>query len=58
MGTDSMIFVPATLDKYVTHALLIPSWVPIMRVPAGIEVFMDIHGYPWIFKFIYFLVQK
>jgi len=57
MGTDSMIFVPAPLDKYDTLARPVPSWVPTMRITVGIEVSMGIHGYPWIFDFIYFLVQ-
>jgi len=57
MGTNSMIRVPTPLDKYDTCARLVPSWVPTMRVPVGIEVSMGIHGYPWGFEFIYFLVQ-
>jgi len=46
IGTDSMILVPTPLDKYHTRARPVPSWVPTMRVPAGIEVSMGIHGYP------------
>jgi len=33
-----MIPVPTPLDKYYTRVRPIPSWVPIMQVPAGIEV--------------------
>jgi len=47
MGTDSMIFVPAPLDRYDTRVRPVPSWVPTMQVPVGIEVSMGIHGYPW-----------
>jgi len=36
-----MISVPAPLDKYDTRVRPVPSWVPIMRVPARIEVSMD-----------------
>ena len=57
MGTDSMIPVPAPLDKFDTRARPVPSWVPTMRVPVGIKVSMGIHGYPWSFEFIYFFVQ-
>jgi hypothetical protein len=57
MGTDSMIPVPDPLDKYDTGARPVPSWVPTIRVPAGTDVSMGIHGNPWIFEFIYFLVQ-
>ena len=55
MGTNSMIFVPASLDKSDVRARPVPSWVPTMPVPTGIEVSMSIHGYPWIFEFIYFV---
>jgi len=57
MGTDSMIPVPAPLDKYDTRVRPVPSWVPTMRVSVGIEVSMGIHGYQWNSEFIYFLVQ-
>jgi len=57
MGTNIMIPVPAPLDKYDTRVRPVPSWVPTIRIPADIEVYMGIHGYPWIFEFIYFLVQ-
>jgi hypothetical protein len=49
MGTDSMISMPLSLDKYDTRVRPVPSWVPTMRVPVGIEVSMGIHGHPWIF---------
>jgi hypothetical protein len=45
MGTDSMILVPAPLDKYDTHVRPVPSWVPTIRIPVGIEVFMDTHEF-------------
>jgi hypothetical protein len=48
-----MISVPAPLDKYDTRARLVPSWVPTVRVPVDIEVFMAIHGYPWIFDIFF-----
>jgi len=59
MGTDSIIVIPAPLDKHDTHARPIPSWVPTIRVHAGIKVSMGIYGYLWIFEFIfiYFFVQ-
>jgi len=57
MGANSMILISASLAKYDTRARRVPSWVPTMRVPAGIEVSIGIHRYPWIFEFIYFLVQ-
>ena len=41
-----MIPVPTPLDKYDIRVCPVPSWVPTMRVPAGIEVSMGIHGYP------------
>ena len=41
-----MILIPAPFDKYDTRVRRVPSWVPTMRVPAGIEVSMGIHGYP------------
>jgi len=53
MGTDSMIFVPASFDKYDTHARPVSSWVPTMRVPAVIEVSMGTHGF-----FNYFIFFK
>lgn len=46
MGTDSMILVPAPLNKYDISARPVPSWVLTMRLPMGIEVSMGIHGYP------------
>jgi len=46
MGTDSMILVSAVLDKYDTCVHPVPSWVPTMWIPTGIEVSMGIHGYP------------
>jgi len=49
MDTDSMIPVSAPFDKYDTRARPIPSGVPTIRVPAGIEVSIGIHGHPWIF---------
>ena len=57
MDTDSMISVPTLLDKYGTRVRPVPSWVPTMWIPVSIEVSVGIHGYPWIFDFIYFLVQ-
>jgi len=57
MGTDSMIPVSAPLDKYDTYNHPVPSWVLTMRVPVGIEVPVGIHGYPWIFEFIYFFYK-
>jgi len=41
-GTDIKIPVSAPLDKYDTRARPVPSWVPTIRVPAGIEVSMGI----------------
>jgi len=43
-----MIPIPP-FDKYDIRVRPIPSWVPTMWVPAGIEVSIGIHGYPWIF---------
>jgi hypothetical protein len=53
MGTNSMIPVPVPLDKYDTRARLVPSWVPTMRVPTGIEVwvFMGTHEFLNLFIF-------
>jgi hypothetical protein len=48
-----MIPVPAPLDKYHTCARPVPSWVPIMRVPAGIEVSMGTHEFLNLFIFLY-----
>jgi hypothetical protein len=48
-----MILVTVPLDKYDTRARPVPSWVPIMRVAAGIEVSMGIHACTWIFEFIF-----
>ena len=45
MGTNSMILVPDPFDKYDTRGRPVPSWVPTMRVPAGIEVSMGTHGF-------------
>jgi len=42
---------------YDTRVRPVSLWVPTMQVPVGIEVSMGIHGYPWGFEFIYFLVQ-
>jgi len=53
MGTDNMISVPAPFDKYDTHASPVPSWVPTIRVPAGIEVSMGTHGFLNLFIFWY-----
>jgi len=41
-----MISVSVPLDKYDTRVRPVPSWVPTMRVPVGIEVSMGIRGYP------------
>jgi len=41
MDTNSMIHVFAPLGRYDICVSLIPSWVPTMWKPAGIEVSMD-----------------
>lgn len=46
MGTNSMILVPALLDKYDTRVRPVSLWVSTMQVPMGIEGSMGIHGYP------------
>jgi len=49
-----MIIVPVPLDKYDTRIRLIPSLVPTIRVPVGIEVsmvFMGTHGFIYLFIF-------
>jgi len=48
-----MIPVPAPLDKYDTRARPIPSWVPTIRVPVGIEVSMGTHEFLNLFIFWY-----
>jgi len=48
-----MIPVPAPLDKYDTRARPVPSWVPTMGIPAGIEVSMGTHGFFNLFIFLY-----
>jgi len=53
MGTNSMIPVPAPLDKYDTRVRPVPSWVPTMRIPVGIEVSMGTHGFFILFIFWY-----
>ena len=46
IGKDSIIYVSALLDKYDTRACPVSSWVPTMRVTAGIDVSIGIHWYP------------
>jgi len=46
-----MILVPAPLDKYDTRARPVPSWVPTMRIPVGIEVSMGTHEFLILFIF-------
>jgi len=46
-----MIPVSAPLDKYDTSVRPIPSWVPTMRVPAGIEVSMGANEFIFILIF-------
>jgi len=53
MGTDSMIPVPAPLDKYDTRAHPVPLWVPTMRLLVGIEVSMGTHEFLILFIFWY-----
>jgi len=51
MGMDSMIPVSGPLDKYDTHVCLVPSWVPIMWVAAGIKVSTSTHEFLNLFIF-------
>ena len=51
MDTDSMIPVPAPLDKYDIRARPVSLWVPTMRIPVGIEVSMGTHEF--LILFIY-----
>ena len=51
MGTDSMIPVPAPLDKYHTCVRHVPSWVPTTRVLKYPWVFMGTHEFLNLFLF-------
>jgi len=53
MGTVSMILVPAPLDKYDARARPVPSWVPTVRIPVGIELSMCTHEFLNFFFFLY-----
>jgi len=53
MGTDSMIPVSVSFDKYDTRIRPIPSWVSTV-----IEVSVGIHRYPLIFLLINFFFKK
>jgi len=53
MGMDSIISVPVLLDKYDTCVRPVLSWVPTMRIAAGIELFMGTHEFLNLFIFWY-----
>jgi len=42
MGTNSMIHVPAPLDKFDTRAISVSSWVPNMWVSMGTHGFLNL----------------
>jgi len=53
-----MIPVSAPWDKYDTRVRPVSSWISTMRVPAGIEVSMGIHGYTHEFLNFFFFFYK